>query len=49
MPAFKQLMDSAGAAEMDQLYERFAGFYRYAKILEKLAEGIRSGTIKVPD
>lgn len=48
MPAFKQLMDTAGRDDMDELTRRFVGFYRYAKILEALAAGIQSGDIEVP-
>jgi hypothetical protein len=33
---------------MDELCQRFAGFYHYAKILETLVDGIRSGAIQVP-
>ena len=47
MPIFKILLDS-GHDTMDELCQRFAGFYHYAKILETLADGIRSGAIQVP-
>jgi hypothetical protein len=47
MPAFKRLLDS-GHASMDGLCLRFGGFYRYAKILEMIADGIASGEIQVP-
>ena len=39
MPAFRRLLD-AGPHAMDQLFLRFGGFYRYAKILEAVAAGI---------
>ena len=48
MPDFKRLMDSSKPGGLDELDRRFAGFYRYAKILEAVASGIRAGTIKVP-
>lgn len=48
MPGFKHLMDTAGQRGMDELCDRFEGFYRYARILEKIAAGIQSGQIKVP-
>jgi hypothetical protein len=48
MPGFKYLLDTARPGDMDQLCERFDGFYRYAKILEDVAAGIQSGEIKVP-
>jgi hypothetical protein len=47
MPEFKLLLDS-GHGTMDELCRRFAGFYRYAKILETVAAGIQSGAIQVP-
>ena len=47
MPAFKRLLD-CGHGTMDELCRRFFGFYRYAKILETVAEGIASGEIQVP-
>jgi hypothetical protein len=48
LPAFKRLMDTSTGDDMDQLAARYAGFYRYAKILEAVAAGIRSGNIVVP-
>jgi hypothetical protein len=48
MPNFKRLMDSSKPGVLDELGARFPGFYRYAKILEAVALGIRSGAIKVP-
>lgn len=48
MDSFKQLMDSSTAEEMDLLCERYPGFYRFGKVLERIAEGISSGRIAVP-
>lgn len=48
MDSFKQLMDSSTAEEMDLLCERYPGFYRFGKVLERSAEGIASGRIPVP-
>ena len=48
MNDFKTLMDTTSKDDMNALCERFDGFYRYAKILENLAEGIHSGDIIVP-
>ena len=48
MPGFKRIMDTTGPGDMDELCERFEGFYRYAKILETIAGGIASGKIQVP-
>ena len=49
MPTFKQLLDTCPGAEMDLLCERYDGFYRFATLLEMLAEGIADGSIPVPD
>jgi hypothetical protein len=48
MDTFKQLMDSSTSEEMDLLCERYPGFYRFGKVLERVAEGIASGRIPVP-
>ena len=48
MPDFKRLMNGSKPGALDDLGRRFAGFYRYAKILEAVAAGIQAGTIKVP-
>lgn len=48
MPGFHHLMVSTTGPEMDALCDEFAGFYRFAQILETLAHGIASGKIKVP-
>jgi hypothetical protein len=48
MPGFKRLMDISEPDTMDELCRRFSGFFHYAKILEMVAAGIRSGAIKVP-
>jgi hypothetical protein len=49
MPTFKRLLDTCTGAEMDMLCERYDGFYRFAKLLERLAEGIADGSIPVPE
>ncbi len=48
MPDFHHLMLNASGPKMDALCEEYAGFYRFAKILETVASGIASGKIKVP-
>lgn len=48
MDDFKTLLDSALPGEMDMLCARYEGFYRYAKILEEVAQGIEAGEIHVP-
>ncbi len=48
MDTFKRIMDSSTPDEMNQLCERFSGFYRFGKLLEALAQGIQDGRIRVP-
>ena len=48
MGTFKQLMDATSKEQMDELCERFTGFYRFGKLLESLARGIQDGSIQVP-
>ena len=48
MPACHQLLSTVQPADIDQLTRNFPGFHRYARILESLATGIRSGAIPVP-
>ena len=45
---FRQVMDSASTEQMNQLCERFDGFYRFGKMLEMMAQGIQDGVIDVP-
>jgi hypothetical protein len=49
MPTFKQLLDTCTGEEMDLLCDRYDGFYRFAQLLERLAEGIADGSIPVPE
>ena len=49
MGTFKQLMDISTGEEMNALCERYEGFYRFATLLERLAEGIADGSIPVPE
>lgn len=48
MDTFKQLLDSSTTEDMDLLCERYPGFYRFGKVLERVADGIASGRIPVP-
>jgi len=48
MTAFKQLLDTTTEDDMALLLEYYPGFYRFAKLLEQLAEGIADGRIPVP-
>ena len=49
MGMFKQLLDTCSSEDMDVLCTRYDGFYRFAKLLENLAQGIADGTIPVPE
>jgi hypothetical protein len=48
MAAFKRIMDSTTSVQMDYLCQQYPGFYRFAKLLESLAQGISDGAIDVP-
>jgi hypothetical protein len=48
MGTFKQLMDGSTEEDMNQLCERYPGFYRFGKLLERLAAGIANSSIPVP-
>ncbi len=48
MVTFKKLLDTTTNEQMDILCETYSGFYRFAKLIEYLAQGIHDGTIKVP-
>ncbi|WP_350307509.1 arylsulfatase regulator [Photorhabdus viridis] len=40
MDVFKQVIDSASTAQLDDICQQYAGFFRFAKLMEMLAEGI---------
>ncbi len=48
MATFKELLDTSTHEQMNSLCETYPGFYRFAKLLETLAQGIKDGTISVP-
>ena len=48
MGVFQELLNVSNSLEMDELCQRFDGFYRFAQILEQIAQGIANGTISVP-
>jgi len=48
MDAFKRVMDSSTRVQMDYLCQQYDGFYRYAKLLETIAQGITDGVIDTP-
>ena len=45
MGTFTQLLDTCTGADMDVLCARYDSFYCFAKLLERLAEGIADGSI----
>jgi hypothetical protein len=49
MGPFKQLMDTCTKLEMNLLIQRYDGFYRFANLLERLAQAIQDGVIEVPE
>jgi hypothetical protein len=48
MATFKELLDSTTYEQLNMLCEAYPGFYRFAKLLEQLAQGITDGRISVP-
>jgi hypothetical protein len=48
MPTFKELLDTTTHEQMDALCVAYPGFYRFAKLLEAVAQGIKDGTVRVP-
>jgi transposase-like protein len=49
MAPFKQLIDTCTPLEMTMLVNQYDGFYRFANLLERLAQGIQDGVISVPE
>ena len=45
---FKELLDTTTPAQMDALCELYPGIYRFAKLVESIAQGIQDGTLEVP-
>ncbi len=48
MDSFKKVMDTTTSVQMNYLSQNYSGFYRFAKLLELMAQGISDGTIDVP-
>ncbi|EPY3705885.1 arylsulfatase regulator [Escherichia coli] len=48
MEAFKQVMDSTSKVQMDYICLQYPGYFRFAKWMERLAQGIADGVIEVP-
>ena len=43
LQGFKHLLDTLGSDGMNKLCEEFSGFYRFARMMERIAEGCRDG------
>ncbi|KWS71673.1 arylsulfatase regulator [Pseudomonas savastanoi pv. fraxini] len=48
MNAFKQVLDSSSKIQMDYICLQYPGFFRFAQMMELLAQGIADGIIQVP-
>jgi hypothetical protein len=48
MSNFKLLLDSAAPGELDALCRQYDGFYRFAQLLERMAQAIADGSLTVP-
>jgi len=48
LPDFHHLIVATSPSAMDTLCSEFAGFYRFAKIIETIAAGIAAGKVDVP-
>ena len=43
MNDFKRIMDTSADGDMDMLCSQYPHFYRFAKLMEQLAEGLAAG------
>jgi hypothetical protein len=43
MHDFKRIMDTSAEGDMDMLCSKYSHFFRFAKLMEQLAEGIAAG------
>ena len=43
---FKHLLNTLDSDGMNNLCEKFSGFYRFAKMMERIAEGCRDGVFE---
>ena len=49
MGTFQQLLETCTSEELNALCDRYEGLYRFALLLETLAQGLADGSIPVPD
>lgn len=47
MGELKKVMDTSTNQELDGYCQKYNGFYRYARLLEKLSEDMADGTINI--
>ena len=45
MDGFKHLLDTVGSSGMNRLCTEYSGFYRFAKMIERVAQGCRDGLL----
>ena len=45
---FKEILDTTTHEQMSTLCEFYPGFYRFAKLVESIVQGIQDGTLEVP-
>jgi hypothetical protein len=43
MTGFKHLLDTLSPHEMEQVCQRYSGFYHFAKMMERVAQGRAAG------
>jgi hypothetical protein len=48
MGTFKPLLETCTSEEINALCNRYEGWYRFALLLETLAQGLADGSIPVP-
>ncbi|WP_447873212.1 arylsulfatase regulator [Serratia fonticola] len=48
MEAFKQVIDGTSKVQMDYICQQYPGYFRFAKWMERLAQGIADGVIEAP-
>lgn len=48
LPSFKRIMDTCTGEQMNAACIQYPGFYRFAGMLEIIAQSIRDGSVEVP-
>lgn len=47
MDELKEVMEASTDQELNGYCQNYSGFYRYARLLKKLSEGVANGTINI--